>query len=72
MSAIHLMRRVDVGFVLDIDRCRFSKQDIARHEALLARIRARYADDPDFELAIAEAEEYNRAYRIDMTESGPR
>ena len=29
-----------------------------------------YADDPDFELAIAEAEEHNRAYRVDMTGLG--
>ena len=69
-SAIHLRRELDVGFVLDADRCRASRQDIARHEGLIARIRARYADDPNFELAPAEAEEHNRAYWIDMTGVG--
>ena len=50
--------------------CRAFRQYIARQEALLARVRARYADDPFFELAIAEAEELNRGYRIDMTGVG--
>ena len=31
---------------------------------LITHTRARYADDPDFELAIAEAEKHNRAYRL--------
>ena len=36
-SAIHLMPELDVGFVFDVDRCRVSRQEIAKHEALLAR-----------------------------------
>ena len=52
-AAIHLRRELSVGFVLDVDRCRASRQDIARHEGLIAQIRAMYADDPDSELALA-------------------
>ena len=58
-AAIHQRRELDVGFVLDVDRCRASRQEIARHEGRIAQIRARYDDDPDFELALAEAEEHN-------------
>ena len=54
---VQMRRALDVSFVLDVDRCR-----AARHEGLIAHIRARYAGVTDFELAIAEAEEHNRAY----------
>ena len=62
---VQMRPELDVGFGLDVDRCR-----AVRHEGLIAHIRARYANDPDFELAIAEAEEHNRAYRVDMTGVG--
>ena len=60
-----MRRELDVSCVLDVDRCR-----AARHEGLIAHITARYADDPNFELVIAEAEEQNRAYWVDMTWEG--
>ena len=60
-----MRRALDVGFALDVDRCRG-----VRHEGLIAHIRARSADDPDFKLALAGAEEHNRMYRVDMTGVG--
>ena len=69
-SAIHLRGELDVDFVLGVDRCRVSRQEIARHKALIARIRARYADGPVFELAIAEAEGWNIVCRTDTAGAG--
>ena len=47
---VQMRRELDVSFVLDVERCR-----AARHAGLIAHIRARYSDDPDFEVAVAEA-----------------
>ena len=60
-----MRRGLDVSFALDIVRCR-----AARHEGLIAHIRARYAQDPDFELAIADVEEHSREYRVNMAGIG--
>ena len=60
-----MRRELDVGFALGIDRCRDD-----RHEGRIAHIRARSARDPNFELAIAKAEEHNMAYRVGMTGVG--
>ena len=49
-----MRRELDVSFLLDVDQCR-----AARHAGLIAHIRATHGDDPDFELAIAGAEEDN-------------